>query len=273
VKASPPTDLRVNIDGLYLVEEKGKAASIHLIDAAGVGMAAHLPQLKVLASTIDQSQTTKPDPAHVIPAGSDEFWLWDLQGVDVTMPSSDSGNDDFTLPGSSADDGLDIPASDAGWNSLARLPDLKVCCGATKIDKPQLFASSIALRHGRLDVMNPKFVGERAVWQFTDPSGKTLAHRAFSNKVQYACQTNGAAAIHVGTVPIVFKPGTAEAWVANLPTMKPAPCPAPCTPNMAHFTALCHTVDKKFDPAITLAAFSAQANGDAGPDYCPGGRI
>lgn len=272
-----PDYLTIGFEGLYVIEEKGSSMLVHLVDATAVGMPAHLARLKALASTIDQAQTAKPDPAHIIPVGrGDEYWLWDLKGYAVTTPPSEKGGDDLTKPNNSSEDGVDIPTTDAGWNSLARVPDLRVCCGASKITNTAALASSVTLTHGQLDVLKPAdAIGSKAVWKFTDPAtGKELMRRALSNTVQYSCPTSGKSlVIRVGTQDIVFKPAAAAVSIENLPTIKAPRCPQPCTPTMNHFKALCKVVDATIDPTIALAvAFSPGTNVEAGADYCPGGR-
>src|SRR6266511_3489091 len=83
-------ELQVDFEGLYIIEGHGANTKVRMIDGAVVGVPTHLLQLKALASAIDQTKTTKPDAAHVVPVGADFFWLWDLQGKDVTMPKADS---------------------------------------------------------------------------------------------------------------------------------------------------------------------------------------
>jgi hypothetical protein len=265
-----PSQLTVAFQGLYLIEEKTSSMAIHLIDGPAVGIPEHVPQLSVLASTIDKTGTAQP--AKVVPVGGDEVWIWGLTGVDVTTPPPDSGGNDLAPLGVSAEDSKEIPTTDAGWNSRERLADLRVCCGATKINKVDALASSIILTHGRVDVLKPEDIGARAVWKVANPSGTQLIQRALSNNIRYSCPTNGKQlVIRVGNKPILFKASGAEVLVRNLP-VKPKECSG-CMPNMEHFPALDGVVDKKFDPVITLASFTPQPGQDAGTDYCPGGRI
>ena len=152
-------------------------------------------------------------------------------------------------------------------------PVIGVLCGATHITKFDAFSSSVTLNHGHLGVVKPVGVGVAAVWKCTDNKGNELMRRAFSNKVLYSCPTNGQPlAIQVGSQQIVFKPNTvAEVSVFNLPPK--SPCPAPCTPNMHHFSAFLAVVDSKFPPSIDLDHMVVPAGSELGADYCPGGRI
>jgi hypothetical protein len=272
--AAAVPSVRIQFEGLYLIEQKGTSMVVHLIDGPAVNLPAHTAQMQALASTIDQSKTAKPDAAHIVPAGgSDDFWLFDLKGLDVTGPASANGVADLTSDQSSSDDGLEVPSGDAGWHSLARVPDLRVLCGATHITKFDAFSSSVTLNHGHLGVVKPVGIGVAAVWKCTDNKGNELMRRAFSNKVRYSCPTNGQPlAIQVGSQQIVFKPNTvAEVSVFNLPPK--SPCPAPCTPNMHHFSAFLAVVDSKFPPSIDLDHMVVPAGSELGADYCPGGRI
>ncbi|HMF94797.1 MAG TPA: hypothetical protein VKE96_10905 [Vicinamibacterales bacterium] len=270
--------LTIDFEGLYLVESKGSSMVVHIVDAPAVGLPTHVGQLKAVASQIDQSKTQKPDPSHIIPAGNDEFWLWDLQGNQVTTPPAPGGSDDLSQPApTTTEDTQDTPSTVDGWNSLFRLPDLKVCCGATKIQNAAAIASSIYLTHGRLAVLRPTdVVGNGAVWKFTNPAtGQQLLRGALSNKVQYSCPAGDQPLfINVGTQKIVFKPSAqAQVTVDNTPSVKPPPCSASCMPTMSHFKALCKIVDSTFEPTIELAKPFVPGSGfDAGADYCPGGR-
>jgi hypothetical protein len=267
-----PSQLTVAFQGLYLIEEKpsSMAMAIHLIDGPAVGIPEHVPQLSALASTIDKTGTAQP--AKIVQVAGDEVWIWGLTGVDVTTPPPDSGGNDLAPLGVSAEDTSDIPTTAAGWNSRARLADLSLCCGATKITKPDALASSIILTHGQVDVLKPEDIGARAVWKVANPSGTQLMKRALSNRIRYSCPTNGKQlVIRVGNKPIVFKASGAEVLVRNLPR-KHNEC-MDCMPNMNHFPALDRVVDKQFDPVITLASFVPQPGQDVGTDYCPGGRI
>ena len=91
-----PNLLGIDFQGLYLIEERPSAISVHLLDAPLLGMPAHLLQMRALKSTIDLSQTQEPDQYHRAPAGSDEWWMWDLKGMQVTTPASSSGQNDLT---------------------------------------------------------------------------------------------------------------------------------------------------------------------------------
>jgi hypothetical protein len=274
---SAEPSLQIEFEGLYLIEQKGTSMVVHLIDGPAVGLPAHTAQMKALASTIDKTKTAKPDNAHVIPAGgSEDFWLWDLNGVTVTGPASSIGASDLIADQSSLQDGLEMPADEAGWHSLARVPDLRVLCGATKIAKYDALSSSITLTHGRLSVLPPAAeVGARTVWVFKDMSGKTLMRRALTDRVMYECAMNGAAAtVQVGSQPVVFTPGAiARVSLYNV-APRPMPCGNPCNPKMSDFAAFTKVVDAQFVPVITAAApFPPVSNGQAAADYCPGARI
>ncbi len=272
--ATPTGALTVSFEGLYLLQRQGSAATVHLVDATKVGMAAHAPQLQALKSTLDPTLTSPPNAK--VPAGSDEFWIWNLQGENVTMPPPPNGSNDLTADAPSNEDSLDIPATDQGWHSPARIADMKVLCGASTIATPSAIASSLSLTHGALTVLKPAGLGARAVWLFTDPFGKTLKRGALSNTIRYTCPAYGSAlVVNVGTSgKIVFLPNAnATVRVTNLPTGPLPICPAPCTPNMNHFAALASVVDKQFLPTITLASFTPIQGDDLGPDYCPGGSV
>ena len=231
-KPNPPAGssadvLTIRFKGLYIVEHDAASVTIHVVDAPAVGMPPHFGQLQALASQIDQSLTAKPDPSHVVPQGTDEMWLWDLKGVAVSTPKSTNGTDDLTPPPASAtEDGQDAPSTDAGWNSLHRLPDLKASCGATKIAHPEMIASSISLTHGRVRVLKPDDkIGTGAVWTFAKPTGQQLFRGALSSDVEYTCPTDGKSlAITVGTQSIVFKPASALVVMDNTPLVKAAKC-------------------------------------------------
>jgi hypothetical protein len=266
--------LQVDFDGLYIIEGQGASTKVRMIEGPMVGVPTHLLQMKALASDIDQTQTTTPDAAHVIPAGSDFFWLWDLKGNDVAMPKADSGSDDVTSEDSSSEDGQDVPATEPGWHSLKRVPDLKMLCGATKVTNMTAVASTVALRHGHLGVLMPTGVGATAIWKFVKSDGTELKRGAMSNKVRYTRSNNGNQLhIEIGTQKIYFKTGvTAQIVISNLmPSM--GPCPQPCTPNMDHFAAFLKMVDKGFDSKAELVRFTPPSQGAVEPDYCPGSRV
>ena len=144
----PADTLWVDISGLYLLEELDGSMMIHLIDADAIGMSLHRGMLTARKSILEDSQMTKPDPAHVQNDNTpNELWMWDLKGR-CTMPLSDSG-DDLTALKTSSEDSAEIP-SDAGWNSKARIADLQSCCGATRITKENAVASTLALTHGQV---------------------------------------------------------------------------------------------------------------------------
>ncbi len=265
-----PNRLSVDFEGLYLVEEKTSSMAIHLINGQAVGMPEHVPQLSAMASTIDKSRTAQP--AKIVPIAGDEVWIWGLVGVDVTGPPSGTGVADLTPLGVTGEDANEIPTTDTGWNSRARLADLSVCCGATRITRLDGLATSVILTHGQVDVLNPGGIGSHAVWKVVNPSGTQLMQRALSNRVRYSCPTNGSPlTIRVGNKPVVFKASGAEVLVRNLPK-KLKNCSG-CMPNMDHFPGLSGVVDKQFDPTITLARFVPGVELEAGTDYCPGGRI
>ncbi len=266
--------LQIDFEGLYLVERKGTTTIVHLIDGPALNLPAHTAQMRILASSIDQDKTQKPAATNIIPAGkSDDFWLWDLKGQDLVGPESPTSTPDLTLDGSSADDALPLPKSEAGWHSFGRVPDLRTLCGATKITKFDAFVSSIALTHGHLGAQMPTdAIGPKAVWLFTDTSGKELQRRALTNLISYTCPTNGQSLrLKVGSGYVVFKPGAAQVTVSNLPPG--APCGKPCHPVMHHFAAFAQLVDAKFVPNVTLATSDAVFNDQAGADYCPGSQV
>ena len=115
-------------------------------------------------------------------------------------------------------------------------------------------------------------IGPKAVWLFTDTSGKELQRRALTNLISYTCPTNGQSLrLKVGSGYVVFKPGAAQVTVSNLPPA--APCGKPCHPVMHHFAAFAQLVDAKFVPNVTLATSDAVFNDQAGADYCPGSQV
>jgi hypothetical protein len=266
--------VQVNFEGLYLVERKGKSASIHLLDGAAVGFPTHKAVLTVDASTIDQSQTKKPDPSHIRHAGTSELWSWDLNGVPVVMPLGDDGNDDLTIDETSPQDDLETPNSDNGWNSLKRLPDVKELFGATKLlsTSSGFIATSVALRHGHLTALKPVDLGATAVWKYT-VNGEEK-RRSFSDLLSYTCPTAGKArVIQVGTQRITLKPDAqVTVGISNAPP--PKACPSPCVPNMDHFVAFGKLVDATVVPKIELVTpFNPPSGGSIIPDYCPGGTV
>jgi hypothetical protein len=266
--------LKVSLYGLYFVEYGKSSATIHILDGPSLGLPKHTGLLTVDSSFIDQRYTAKPDPAHVVSGLGIETWTWDLKGA-IAMPKNPGGDDDLVLPpATSAEDAQDVPSTAAGWNSFHRVPDLKTACGATDITNRQYIASSIALTHGTLRILEPGGVGLGAIWQFTSPSGQQIFRGAISDKLEYTCPTNGKSlTISAGASTIVFKPGAANAVVDNRPLVKSSPCGPGCTPNMNHFKAFCKVVDSNADPTITLAAFTPRQGDQAGPDYCPAARI
>jgi hypothetical protein len=271
-------ELKVDFEGLYIIEGHGAATKIRMIEGSMVGVPTHLLQMRALASAIDQTQTTKPDAAHVVPVGGDFFWFWDLKGNDVTMPKADSGPDDLTSEDSSSEDGQDVPTTESGWHSLKRVPDLKVLCGATKVTNMAAVASTVALKHGHFGVLKPSGAGETAIWKFVKSDGTELTppgHKALSNKVRYTRSNSGNQLhIEIGTQKIYFKPNvTTGILITNL-MPSTGPCPAPCTPNMNHFTAFLQMVNKAFDSKAELVLpFTPVGGGAVEPDYCPGSRV
>ncbi len=266
--------LSVTIQGLYVVERKGSQAVVHLIDAAKVGMPAHRAELTVLASLLDQAKTSAPtrkDPA----GGGNENWVWDLTGVNVTMPPSPNGGNDLSEDQPSSEDSLDIPTTDAGWQSPARRLDLKMTCGASHITRYDAMTSSISLTHGHLGVGVPTGYGKSTVWAFADPSGKILLNRAISDIGTYSCP--------IGTQPLVVQIGSAKLvilannavgmTIQNLPIGAIPPCPAPCSPNMAHFAALSGVVKPSSSIPITVTKFDPLKMADAGAGYRQGGSV
>ena len=267
----PPNTLGIDFEGLYLLEEKGSAMAVHLVDAHEIGMSPHRAQLRAFKSTIDDTQTMRPQ--HVEPYGNDEIWVWDLDQRQVTTPRSDSGDDDLTPLGNSTEDTAEIPTTEDGWNSRARIADLRLCCGATKITEKSAIASTVNLTHGRVDVLNPGDPASRAVWQFTGPHDQVLMRRALSDKVRYSCPTAGQQlVIRVGEVPIVFKSGGGLARAINTPLKVGNKCRG-CDLKMDHFRMFFKMVDKQMTPDICLYRFTLPPGEDVLPDYCPGGRI
>jgi hypothetical protein len=268
--------LEIDFEGLFLMEQKSNSIVLHLVDGPAVSLPPHIPQMKVVGSSvIDQTKTAEPDSAHILGTGTDKTWLWDLKGLEVKTPTSNSGEADLTSEDVTTQDGQEVPTDDAGWSSLARVPDLRVLCDATKVDPASYpsFASSITLNHGHIRALKPEGAGETAVWKCTNLAGKQLMRQAFSNKVRYTCPTQGRAlTIFVGSQPIVFHPSVdAKVEVMNLPLS--LNCAPNCGPlNMHHFSALVQLVDKKFTPTISLVPRPDQP-GNVDPDYCPGARV
>jgi hypothetical protein len=251
---------------------------VHLVDGAALGLGQHIPQLRIPAATIDQSATTKPDAAHIINIGGTEFWLWDLAGVNVAGPTGPNGQSELTLDDTPV--GTDErPSNDAGWRSLAWVPNLRTLSGATTIVNRNALASSINLHHGRLESTKPSSTGQSAVWKFTHPDGRELLRRALTDRLVYTCPTGEPALrLTIGSQPVVFQRGSnVEATVRNLPPELPAgrraPCPNPCTPNINHFAAFFKLVDAQHTPIGALHSFTPPANADVEPDYCPPARI
>jgi hypothetical protein len=135
-------------------------------------------------------------------------------------------------------------------------------------------ASTVALKHGHLGVLKPTGVGATAIWKFVKSDGTELKRGAMSNKVRYTRSNHGNQLnIEIGTQKIYFKTGvTTQIVITNL-MPSTGPCPAPCTPNMNHFTAFLQLVDKGFDSKAELVSFAPVSGGAVEPDYCPGSRV
>jgi len=269
--------LHVDFEGLYIIDGHGANTKIRMIDGEVVDVPTHLLQLKALASAIDQTKTTKPDASHVVPVGTDYFWLWDLKGSDVAMPKADSGANVVTSDDTSGEDGMDTPSTEPGWHSLKRVPDLKELCGATQVSNMAAVASSVALKHGHLTVLKPTGVGATSVWKFVKSDGTDVVppgRKALSNKVRYIRTNNGnQLVIEVGSQKIYFKQGvTTQVLITNY-MPQTSSCSAPCTPNMDHFTAFLKVVNKTFDSKAVLVSSTPPVSGLAEPDYCPGSRV
>lgn len=268
--------LHIDFKGLVLLQKQPNAMAVHLVKGEAVSLPKHVPQLWVPAIVIDQTATTKPADSHVVVIGGSEFWLWDLDGMQVTMPPSPTGQPDLTLDETDVGS-TQTPANDDGWRPLAFVPDLQALSGATKIVNKDALASSIALTHGHLESSKPTGnVGPMAVWRFKNPGGNVLMERSLTNRVVYSYPTDAQnATITVGDQKIVFQPNAnAELNVRNLP---PGPtresCPSPCKPTLKHFMGFFELVDAQFTPTVELAAFVLPERGDVDPDFCPPGRI
>jgi len=280
-----PKQLEVEFKGLYLIEHQAgtKSATIHLLDGQKLNIPMpHIAQMSAFKSTIDETQTQKPDPNHVIPAGNDEIWMWDLQGKAVTIVDATGGTPDLNVDETSSEDPLETPTSKAGWASLARVPDLKVAFAATGLisNPSSYYVTTIDLSHGHFGAEVPgdknTDIGPNAVWKFEDPrnGGTKLFQRALTDRVLYTLSTQTKSrTITVDNVQIVFKPDVhAPVTISNVPPN--IPCGKPCKPDMDDFhfyRAL--VVNSKIDPTITLAKFTEPPQGNAGSNYCPGGRI
>lgn len=274
--ATPAGTLLIDFTGLVLLEKQAGAAVVHLVDGKALSLGPHVPQMRVPAAAIDQAATTKPDASHVISLGGTEFWLWDLDRVNVTAPAAPNGGADLSFNESSFGT-AEKPPDDEGWKSLFWVPDLRSLCGATKIMNRGALTSAISLSHGRLESAKPNGIGPFAVWKFTDPKGEVLMRRALTNRLVYACPTEGQALrLNVGSQAIVFQPGAdALVTIKNLPPEKSPPpaCPSPCTPNITHFVAFFGLVDAQFTPTASLDSFTPPTGFDAEPEYCPPGSI
>jgi hypothetical protein len=270
----PPGALRVEFTGLGLLEKQANTMIVHLVDGSALMLGPHEPRLKIPLTAVDLAATQKPAAARAVAEGDDQFWVFDLTKVNVTMPSSPSGQPDLTLDESDIGS-VEKPASDDGWKSLAWVPDLRALTGATKIVDRNALTSGITLRHGRLEATIPEGSGRFAVWEFKN-AGNTLIRRALTNKIVYTWPTAGrATTITVGDQQIVFRPDAgAKLEISNLPP-PPPPCPSPCKLNLNHFVAFFSLVDTQFKPTVELASYELpkDVQGDADPQYCPFGRI
>jgi hypothetical protein len=281
----PHKVLEVQFKGLFLIEHDTgtKSATIHLLDGQKLNIPMpHIARMSAFKSTIDETQTQRPDSDHVTPAGNDEIWCWDLQGKAVTIVDATGGTPDLDVDETSSDDPQEMPASDAGWASLVRVPDLKVAFGATGLipNVSTYYVTTIALSHGHFGPEVPGSkntdIGPNAVWKFEDPrnGAPTLFQRALTDRVLYTLSTqNKSRTITVDNVQIVFKPDVhAPVTISNAPGN--IPCGTPCKPDMDDFHYYRALVaGSQFDPTITLAKFTPPPQGNAGSNYCPGGRI
>ena len=270
--------LRVEFTGLGLLEKQANTMIVHLVDGSALMLGPHEPRLKIPLTAVDLAATQKPATARAAAEGNDQFWVFDLTKVNVTMPSSPSGQPDLSLDESDIGS-LEKPASDDGWKSLAWVPDLRALTGATTIVNRNALTSGITLSHGRLESTIPDGSGRFAVWEFKNPAGSTLIKRALTNKIAYTWPTAGrATTIAVGDQQIVFRPNAgALLEISNLPTppSSPTPCPSPCKLNLNHFVAFFYLVDTQFTPTVELAShvLPSGMQVDADPDYCPFGRV
>lgn len=263
-------ELQVDFEGLYIIEGKGSGTKVHLVNGAKVGYPTHVAELTALEAALDVANTSPAD--RIVTVGADKRWIWDLTDMTVEMPKADSGPDTLDSEDSSGEDAQETPATEAGWHSLRRVPDLKKLSGATKVSNTAAVSAVVVLKHGHLGVLKPGAVGANSVWKF-EYNGAELDKASFSNKVRYTRKNNGnPLTIALGAKKVVFKPAvTTNVTVSNL--LPGAGCGTPpCTPNMNHFAAFLQVVDAKTFPTVSLAKWTPPAGSGVEPDYCPGSR-
>jgi TAT (twin-arginine translocation) pathway signal sequence len=266
--------LRMEFAGLVLLERQAGDTLIHLVDGNAISLGAHVPQLFIPADAVDKT-TQKPESARSVRIGGTEFWVWDLNGVNVAAPTAPNGQPQLTFDETPVGP-AEKPSSDDGWKSLAWVPDMQTLCGATKIVRRDALAASITLPHGRVEAAKPGGAGLHSVWAFTRPGGQVVMRRALTDKLVYSCPSEGKPLnIQIGSQTITFRPESNPLIeITNLPPEGPSkPCPAPCRPNINHFVAFFGLVDAQFTPSATLASFTPPQGFDVEPDYCPPGRI
>lgn len=267
--------LRMEFSGLVLLERQAGDTLIHLVDGNAISLGAHVPQMSITADAVDITATQKPESASSVRLGGTEFWVWDLNGVQAAAPAAPNGQAQLTFDETPVGPG-EKPSNDDGWKSLSWVPDMQTLCGATKIVRRDALASSITLRHGRVEAAKPGGAGLHSVWAFTRPGGQVVMRRALTDKLVYSCPSEGKPlTIQIGSQSITFKPESNPVIeITNLPPEGTAkPCPAPCRPNINHFVAFFSLVDAQFTPTATLASFTPPQGFDVEPDYCPPGRI
>lgn len=281
VPSVTPGQLEIAFTGLVFLEKLApNAAVVHVVNGEALSVGPHVPRLWVPASAIDQTVTPKPDASLIQQIGGTQFWLWDLNGVNVTTPAPPGGQPDLSFDETPVGANTK-PADDAGWKSLQWMPDLKVLTGATKIVNRAPFISAITLNHGRVESGKPSSdVGQRTVWRFTNPAGQVIMRRALTDKIVYTCPTEGKVSIGVGDQTIVLQPiAGVPLEVRNLPPDPPPgteakPCPDPCNPNINHFVAFFSLVDAQYTPTAALDSFDRPPKeGLVLPDYCPPPQI
>jgi hypothetical protein len=271
----PASALQVNIKGLILVERFPQSVTVHLVDAAKVGlMTAHEPFLAVPASLIDSSATSapsQPDPQDAT------LRLFALTNKTLTLDASHSGGPALEFN----DDPIDenVPPDDDHWKSVKFSARLSTLCGATKIIERGKFASSLAIEHGRLHSIKPDtLLGRQQVWQFTrkmtsGPDQKVVK-QVMTNTLVCDVPVQGTSATFlIGTQPLVLNlssPGAVT--LRNLPphgTIGMCKATVPCVDHMEVFYDL---VDSVFRPTAQPANIVATGPG-AEPDYCPPGTV
>lgn len=273
--SGPKKMLQVNIRGLILVERFPHSVTIHLVDAARVGLGtAHQPSLAVPAALIDVSGTSAPSlPDPVDPT----IRVFDLSNKALTLDSGNSGAPalDFN------DDPINeaVPLDDNHWNSVRLSARLATLCGASKITDRSKFTSSLAVEHGHLHAIKPDtLLGRQQIWQFTRKmtSGpdRQVAKQVMTNTLvcDVPLQANFAKFM-IGTQPLVLAlPSPAAVTLRNLPpagTMGMCKGAPPCVDHMEVFYDL---VDAGFKPTAMPVNVVATSPG-AEPDYCPPGTI